>query len=53
MSAERGPVEHTNLTMNKRNGTIVLDPQITGSRVISLDEEGHTTLYDLLTVLLR
>jgi hypothetical protein len=31
------------------NGTIVFDPHVTGSCVISLDEEGATTLRNLLT----
>lgn len=47
---ERGPVEHVNLMVSKRDGTIVLDPQVTGSCVISLNEEGATTLGDLLSV---
>jgi hypothetical protein len=46
-------VDVTNLVVSKRGGTIVLDPQVTGSCVISLDEEGATTLCDLLTVWLR
>jgi hypothetical protein len=50
---DRGPVNVTNLIVSKRGGTIVLDPQVTGSCVISLDEEGATTLCDLLTVWLR
>jgi hypothetical protein len=50
---DRGPVDATNLVVTKRNGTIVLAPQVTGSCVISLDEEGATTLCDLLTVWLR
>ena len=49
----RGPVDVTNLVVSKRGGMIVLDPQVTGSCVISLDEEGATTLCDLLTVWLR
>jgi hypothetical protein len=47
---EGGPVEQINLMVSKRNGTIVLDPQVTGSCVISLDEEGATTLGNLLSV---
>jgi hypothetical protein len=50
---DRGPVGHANLMVSKHNGTIVLDPQIIGSCVISLDEEGATRLCDLLTVWLR
>ncbi len=34
----------------KRNGTTVLDPQVPGSRVMSLDEDGPTTLGNLLSV---
>ena len=47
---EGGPVEQVNLMVSKRHGTIVLDPQIAGSCVISLDEQGATTLGDLLSV---
>jgi hypothetical protein len=43
-------VEVTNLVVSKRGGTIVLAPQVTGSCVISLDEEGATTLGNLLSV---
>jgi hypothetical protein len=49
----QGPVEHANLMVSKHNETIVLDPQVTGSCVISLDEQRATTLCDLLTVWLR
>lgn len=45
----RGPVGFTNLLVSKRAGTIVLDPHVTGSCVISLDEDGATTLRDTLT----
>jgi hypothetical protein len=39
---DRGPVSVTNLVVSKRGGTIVLDAQVTGSCVISLDEDrGH------------
>ncbi len=47
---EQGPVDVTNLVVSKRNGTIVLDPQVPGSCVISLDEQGATTLCNLLSV---
>jgi hypothetical protein len=47
---EGGPVEATNLVVSKRDGTIVLDPQVTGSCVMSLDEDGATTLGNLLSV---
>jgi hypothetical protein len=46
---DRGPVDVTNLAVNKRDGTIVLDPQVPGGYVISLNEHGATTLSDLLT----
>jgi hypothetical protein len=47
---EQGPVDVTNLVVSKRNGTIVLDPQVPGSCVISLDEQGATALCNLLSV---
>lgn len=49
----RGPAEQVNLVMSKRGGTIVLDPQVPGSCVISLDEQGATTLGNLLSVWLE
>lgn len=46
----RGPVGFTNLMVSKkRDGTIVLDPHVTGSCVVSLDENGAARLRDLLT----
>lgn len=50
MCAGGGPVEDVNLVVSQRGGTIVLNPQVTGSCVISLDEDGATTLGDLLSV---
>ncbi|MGH3866635.1 MAG: hypothetical protein ACRDQ4_10950 [Pseudonocardiaceae bacterium] len=50
---DQGPVDLTNLVVSKRAGTIVLDPQVPGGCVISLDEEGATTLRNLLTGWLR
>ncbi|MGH3869367.1 MAG: hypothetical protein ACRDQ4_25325 [Pseudonocardiaceae bacterium] len=50
---ERGPVDVTNLVVSKRGGTIVLDPQVPGSCVISLDEQGATALGNLLSVWLE
>jgi hypothetical protein len=47
---DRGPVEPINLMVSKHKGTIVLDPQVTGSCVMSLDEQGATTLGNLLAV---
>ncbi len=47
---ERGPVEEINLLVSKRGGTVVLDPQVSGACVISLDEERATTLGNLLSV---
>lgn len=46
---EAGPVEFSNLTVSKHNGTIVFDPHVPGACVISLDKEGTTRLRDLLT----
>jgi hypothetical protein len=43
-------VDVTNLVVSKRGGTIMLDPQVTGSCGLSLDEQGATTLCDLLTM---
>ncbi|MGH3718190.1 MAG: hypothetical protein ACRDRI_04975 [Pseudonocardiaceae bacterium] len=45
----RGPVQYADLMVSKRDGTIVLDPRITGSCVMSLDEHGAAKLRDLLT----
>ncbi|MGH3985233.1 MAG: hypothetical protein ACRDST_21725 [Pseudonocardiaceae bacterium] len=45
----RGSVGYTNLMVGKRDGAIVLDPHVTGCCVISLDENGATTLRDTLT----
>jgi hypothetical protein len=39
----------TNLLVTTRGGDIVLDPHVDGSCVISLDENGATTLRDTLT----
>jgi len=45
----RGTVEYGNLVVSKRDGTIVLDPRVTGSCVMSLDDDGAAFLRDLLT----
>jgi hypothetical protein len=45
----RAPVGFINLVVSKRDGSMVLDPGVTGACVISLDEEGTTTLRNLLT----
>lgn len=50
---EGGSVDLTNLVVSQRDGAIVLDPQVPGGYVISLDEHGATTLCDLLTMWLR
>jgi hypothetical protein len=44
-----GPVNPTTLLVSKRDGTIVLDPHVAGSCVITLDEESATKLRDMLT----
>jgi hypothetical protein len=50
----RGPIGFANLMVNKHDdGTIVFDPHVTGSCLITLDERGATTLRDLLTTWLR
>lgn len=38
------PVAATHLVVSKRDRTIVLDPQVPGSCVMSLDEDEATTL---------
>lgn len=45
----RGPVGFTNLVVSKRGGKIQLDPHVTGSCVITLDEDGAGALRDALT----
>jgi hypothetical protein len=45
----RGPIGFANLLVSMQNGTIIFDPHVTGSCVIALDEEGATTLRDILT----
>jgi hypothetical protein len=45
----RGPVGFINLIVSKRDGSMVLDPRVTGACVISLDEEGTRTLRNFLT----
>jgi hypothetical protein len=45
----RGAVGFTNLLVTKRDGTIVLDPHVDGSCVISLSEDGATALRNTLT----
>jgi hypothetical protein len=44
-----GPANPTTLLVSKRDGTIVLDPHVAGSCVISLEEESATKLRDMLT----
>lgn len=44
-----GPVGYTNLLVSKRNGSVELDPHVTGSCVIRLDEDGTRTLCEVLT----
>jgi hypothetical protein len=50
---EGTPVQATNLVVTKRGGTIVLDPQVPGACVMSLDEDGARTLDTLLSVWLQ
>jgi hypothetical protein len=45
----RGTIGFTNLMVSQHGETIVLDPDVSGSCVISLHEKGATTLRDLLT----
>lgn len=43
-----GPVNPTTLLVSKRDGTIVLDPHVAGSCVLSIEEESATKLRDML-----
>jgi hypothetical protein len=45
----RGPIGFANLLVSMQDGTIVLDPHVTGACLIALDEEGAMTLRDILT----
>ncbi|MDQ2790338.1 MAG: hypothetical protein DLM60_00775 [Pseudonocardiales bacterium] len=45
----RAAMGFTNLLVTKRDGTIVLDPHVDGSCVISLGEDGATALRNTLT----
>jgi hypothetical protein len=45
----RGPVGFANLMVSVSNGTVELDPHVTGSCVITLDETSACVLRDLLT----
>jgi hypothetical protein len=46
---EHGPEEPTNLVVSTRAGMVKLDPQIAGSCVITLQEEGACALRDKLS----
>jgi hypothetical protein len=43
-----GPTGYTNLLVSKRNGSVELDPHVTGFCVIRLDEHGARTLCEAL-----
>jgi hypothetical protein len=45
----RGPADFANLVVSKRDGTIELDPHVTGSCVLTLAEDAATALRDALT----
>ena len=45
----RGPVGFANLLVSMQEGSIVLDPHVTGACVMALDEEGARTLLFVLT----
>jgi hypothetical protein len=45
---QHGSTGLTNLTVSKHDGTIVLDPHVAGSCVITLDETAAVALFDLL-----
>jgi hypothetical protein len=44
-----GGIGFTNLVVGKREGSIELDPHVTGSCVITLDEDAARALCDALT----
>ncbi|MGH3786579.1 MAG: hypothetical protein ACRDRG_08520 [Pseudonocardiaceae bacterium] len=48
-STHGGPIGYTNLVVRKVDGTIELDPHVTGACVILIDESGATELRDALT----
>jgi hypothetical protein len=45
----RGPVGFANVVVSKRDGTIELDPHVTGSCVLTLAEDAAIALRDALT----
>jgi hypothetical protein len=45
----RGPAGFTNVVVSKRDGTIELDPHVTGSCVLTLVEDEAVALRDALT----
>jgi hypothetical protein len=45
----RGPIGFANLLVSMQDGSIVFDPHVTGACVIAINEEGATTLRDVLT----
>jgi hypothetical protein len=44
----RDPIGFANLLVSMQDGSIVLDPHVTGACVIALDEEGAETLHNIL-----
>jgi hypothetical protein len=48
-TTHRSGVGFCNLRVTKRDGSIELDPHVTGSCVITLDEDGARALCDVLT----
>ncbi|MGH4008935.1 MAG: hypothetical protein ACRDTH_12400 [Pseudonocardiaceae bacterium] len=50
---QHGAAGFINLMVSKRDGAIVLDPHVSGSCVITLDETAATALFDLLGEWLR
>jgi hypothetical protein len=45
----RGPAGFANVVVSKRDGTIELDPHVTGACVLTLAEEEAVVLRDVLT----
>jgi hypothetical protein len=48
-SLHRGPIGFANLMVSKSDGTVVFDPHVTGSCLITLDDAGAGVLRDTLT----
>jgi nitrate/TMAO reductase-like tetraheme cytochrome c subunit len=48
-AVHHGPAGFANVVVSKRDGTIELDPHVTGACVLTLGEDEATALRDVLT----